>query len=173
MATILIHNGRVIDGKGNPWFRADVLIHGGLIARIGRQIDDIDGDPPDQVIDATGMCVCPGFIDIHTHPDLSLFYKEVQDYKLRQGITTEVSGNCGLTAAPLEPETGEVLRQYLAFLTPPSGVTWDWRTFGDYLDAVRSSGTPTNIAPLVGHGTVRIAVMGFDLRLLPLGRWGV
>ena len=120
MATILIHNGRVIDGKGNPWFRADVLIHGGLIERIGRQIDDIDGDPPDQVIDATGMCVCPGFIDIHTHPDLSLFYKEVQDYKLRQGITTEVSGNCGLTAAPLEPETGEVLRQYLAFLTPPS-----------------------------------------------------
>ncbi len=57
MATVLIRNGRVIDGTGNPWSRADVVIRGGYIDRIGRQIDSIDGDPPDEVIDATGMCV--------------------------------------------------------------------------------------------------------------------
>ena len=164
MANILIQNGRLIDGTGNPWFRADVEVIGEHVHRIGRHLDPVRGHAPDLVINAEEMCVCPGFIDIHAHPDLAVFYKEVQDYKLRQGVTTEVSGNCGLTAAPLGPHTGHMLKQYLAFLAPPSGVTWEWSSFGEYLDAVRDSGSPTNIAPLVGHGTVRIAVMGFALR---------
>ena len=164
MANVLIRNGRLIDGTGNPWFRGDVEVIGEHIHRIGRHLDRVQRQAPDLVIDAQDMCVCPGFIDIHTHPDLAVFYKDAQDYKLRQGVTTEVSGNCGLTAAPLGPITGHMLKQYLAFLTPPSGVTWEWSSFGEYLDAVRQSGSPTNIAPLVGHGTVRIAVMGFDLR---------
>ena len=159
MADVIIRNGRVIDGTGNPWFRADVSIKGDRIQQIGQ----IRGDAP-TVIDAQDMCVCPGFIDMHAHPDLTILYKEVQDYKLRQGITTEVSGNCGFTTAPLNPETEEMLKRYVAFITPPSGVSWDWRTFEDYLGVVRNSGPATNLAPLIGHGTVRIAVMGFDQR---------
>ena len=160
MTDILIRNGRVIDGTGNPWFRGDVAISGGRIEYVGKARPE----GASRVIDARDMCVCPGFIDMHAHPDLTVLYKDVQDYKLRQGITTEVAGNCGFTPAPLNPDTEEMLKRYIAFITPPSGVSWAWRTFGDYLDVVDASSPSTNIAPLVGHGTVRIAVTGFDQR---------
>ena len=162
MADVVIRNGRVVDGTGNPWFRADVAITGDRIERVDR--GRLVGREATTIIDAEGMCVCPGFIDMHAHPDLTILYKEVQDYKLRQGVTTEVSGNCGFTAAPLNPETRDLLKRYVAFITPPSGVSWQWSSFSEYLDAVRSSGPATNLAPLVGHGTVRIAVMGFERR---------
>lgn len=163
MDDILIRNGRVIDGTGNPWFRADVVVQGSRIQYVGRDRGR-SAEGASRVIDAGGMCVCPGFIDIHAHPDLTILHKDVQDYKLRQGITTEVGGNCGFTAAPLNPQTEEQLRRYVAFITPPSGVSWQWRSFGDYLGVVSDSGPATNMAPLIGHGTVRIAVMGFDQR---------
>ena len=164
MSGIVIRNARIIDGTGNPWFRGDVAVQGGSIYQIGPQVDNIEGEPPDRVIDAGDMCVCPGFVDIHTHPDLAVFYKEVEDYKLRQGVTTEVAGNCGWTAAPVSPDTGNLLKDFMAFMTPPSGVAWDWSTFGQYLGAVQDSRPATNIAALLGHSTVRIAVMGFELR---------
>ena len=160
MTDILIRNGRVIDGAGNPWFRGDVAITGGRIEYVGKA----RSGGASRVIDARDMCVSPGFIDMHAHADLTVLYKDVQDYKLRQGITTEVAGNCGFTAAPLNPDTEEMLKRYMAFITPPGGVSWAWRTFGEYLDAVDASSPSTNIAPLVGHGTVRIAVTGFDRR---------
>ncbi|MCE2404516.1 MAG: D-aminoacylase [Dehalococcoidia bacterium] len=160
MTDILIRNGRVLDGTGNPWFRGDVAITDGRIEYVGKA----GSQGAARVIDARDMCVCPGFIDMHAHADLTVFYKDVQDYKLRQGITTEVAGNCGFTAAPLDPDTEEMLKRYMAFITPPSGVSWDWRTLGEYLHAVDASSPSTNIAPLVGHGTVRIAVTGFDQR---------
>ncbi len=163
MAHISIRNGRVIDGTGNPWFRADVVIEGDRVEYVGPPGRTTGGHAP-RVIDAQDMCVCPGFIDMHAHPDLTILHKDVEDYKLRQGITTEVSGNCGFTAAPLNPRTEEMLKGYLAFITPPSGVSWGWRTFGEYLEAVRDSSPATNLAPLIGHGTVRIAVMGFEQR---------
>ena len=159
MADIIIRNGRIIDGTGNPWYHGDVAIKGGSIEAIGNVTEDAP-----TIINAQDMCVCPGFIDMHAHPDLTLFYKEVQDYKLRQGITTEVGGNCGFTAAPLNSSTAEALKKYTAFITPPKGVTWSWSTFSEYLEAVDISEPPTNLAPLVGHGTVRIAVMGFQQR---------
>ena len=159
MPDLIVRNARVIDGTGNPWFRADVAVEGDRIQQVGR----VEGQAP-TVIDAQDMCLCPDFIDMHAHPDLTILYKDVQDYKLRQGITTEVSGNCGFTAAPLNPDTQETLQKYVAFITPPSGVTWRWRTFGDYLNVVQASRPATNLAPLVGHGTLRIAVMGFEQR---------
>jgi N-acyl-D-amino-acid deacylase len=163
MAGIVIRNGRVIDGTGNPWFRGDVVINGGRIEYVGRPLEGAV-ERAGTVIDARDMCVCPGFIDMHAHPDLTVLYKDVQDYKLRQGVTTEVAGNCGFTAAPLNPGTQEMLKRYLSFITPPSGASWRWRTFGDYLNAVDSTSPATNLAALVGHGTVRIAVTGFDQR---------
>ena len=106
MSHVVIKNGRIIDGSGNPWYKADIAIENGVIRDIG-QIDSTG----DIEIDARGKYVCPGFIDMHSHPDLTLFYKKVQDYKLRQGVTTEVGGNCGFTAAPLNPSTHEALRK--------------------------------------------------------------
>ncbi len=159
MADVIISNGKIIDGAGNPWFHGDVAVSGGAISAVG----EVRESAP-TVIDAQGLCVCPGFIDMHSHPDLTLFYKEVEDYKLRQGVTTEVGGNCGFTAAPLSDATADALQRYTAFITPPKGVTWDWRTFSEYLNAVEESRPATNQAPLVGQGTVRIAVMGFDER---------
>ncbi|MQF64726.1 D-aminoacylase [SAR202 cluster bacterium AC-409-J13_OGT_754m] len=159
MSDVVIKNGRIIDGSGNPWYKADIAIEDGVIRDIGK----IDGSG-DIEIDARGKYVCPGFIDMHSHPDLTLFYKKVQDYKLRQGVTTEVGGNCGFTAAPLNPSTRDALRKYMAFITPPSGVNWNWQTFDQYLQAVEDSHPSTNLVFLVGQGTVRIAAMGFEQR---------
>ena len=160
MADVVIRNGKIVDGAGNPWYWGDVAVSGGMITSVGEVRESAS-----TVIDAEGMCVCPGFIDMHSHPDLTLFYKDVEDYKLRQGVTTEVGGNCGFTAAPLSEATGDDLQRYTAFITPPTGVTWEWRTFGEYLDVVEASRPATNLAPLVGQGTVRIAVMGFEERV--------
>ena len=159
MLDIVIRNGKIIDGSGNPWYGADVAVDAGQIVEIGRV-----NAKAKKTIDAAGRVVCPGFIDMHAHPDLTLFYKEVQDYKLRQGVTTEVGGNCGFTAAPLYAKTAEELRKFMAFITPPSGVDWDWSTFDDYLQKVSDSSPATNLIPLVGHGTIRIAVMGVEQR---------
>jgi len=159
MADIIIRNARILDGTGNPWYRGDLAVQDGLICSVGSVTESAP-----MIIDADDMCVCPGFIDMHAHPDLTLFYKRVQDYKLRQGITTEVSGNCGFTAAPLSTANAEALKKYTAFITPPEGVDWQWQTFHQYLQAVEASNPPTNIVPLVGQGTIRIAVMGFDQR---------
>jgi N-acyl-D-amino-acid deacylase len=160
MSDVLIRNGRIVDGSGNPWYEADISIEDGVIKDIGRVYESGDIE-----IDAQGKYVCPGFIDIHSHPDLTLFYKKVQDYKLRQGVTTEVGGNCGFTAAPLNSSTQDALRKYMAFITPPSGANWNWQTFEQYLQAVEESHPSTNLVFLVGQGTVRIAAMGFEQRL--------
>ena len=159
MADVIIRNGKIIDGTGNPWYWGDVAVTGAVISAVG-EVKDV----APVVIDAEGLCICPGFIDMHSHPDLTLFYKDVEDYKLRQGVTTEVGGNCGFTAAPLSEATGDDLQRYTAFITPPTGVSWEWRTFGEYLQTVEESRPATNLAPLVGQGTVRIAVMGFEER---------
>ncbi len=155
MLDIIIRNGKIIDGSGNPWYSADIAVDAGQIVEIGRV-----NSKAKETIDAAGNIVCPGFIDMHAHPDLTLFYKEVQDYKLRQGVTTEVGGNCGFTAAPLYPKTSEQLKKFMAFITPPTGVDWGWSTFKEYLQKVSDSSPATNLVPLVGHGTVRESPQG-------------
>ena len=93
---VIIRGGHVIDGTGNPWIKADVGIRGGRIVRIGR----LDGEQALRVIDATGQVVTPGFIDMHTHSEYPLLYDGSAQSKIRQGVTTEVVGNCGLGVAP-------------------------------------------------------------------------
>ena len=81
-----------------------------------------------RVIEADGLCVCPGFIDVHAHGDFTPFDKTVVDYKLRQGITTEVNGNCGFSAAPVHPSTVGLVRKYVeGFIAPEQGVPWNWQ----------------------------------------------
>ena len=161
MYDVLIRDGQIVDGTGNPWYRGDIGIRGGTIAAIGR----LRGKAA-RVIDADGLYVAPGFIDVHCHSDFTVLDpSNPRDFKLRQGITTEVAGQCGESAAPMNPDTLDLLKAYVAFESPVEGVlSWEWRTFDEYLRELESFDIPTNFVPLVGHGTVRIDAMGFDNR---------
>jgi len=160
MYDVIIRHAQIVDGTGSPWFRGDVAIAGASIAAVGR----VTGDAA-RVIDASHLCVCPGFIDVHAHGDFTPFDKTVVDYKLRQGITTEVNGNCGFSAAPLDPATAELVkRSVVGFIAPEQGVPWNWRSLGEYLDAIAQARLAINIAPLIGHGALRAAAMGYEQR---------
>jgi len=155
---LIIRNGFLIDGSGNPWFRADVGILGGKIATVTK----LDTTEAERVIDARGLVVSPGFIDIHSHSDLALLINPRAESKIRQGVTTEVIGNCGDSAAPTNKETVKFLKDEWGL--EAKEVAWNWSTFGEYLYQLEKQGVALNVAALVGHGTVRIAVMGVDNR---------
>ena len=155
---LAIRNGFVIDGTGNPWFRADVGISGGKIEKVGR----LNAVKTERVFDARGLVVSPGFIDIHSHSDLALLINPRAESKIRQGVTTEVIGNCGTSPAPVNKETLNFLKDEWGL--EAKEVAWNWSTFGEYLDQLEKQGVALNVAPLVGHGTVRMAVMGVDSR---------
>ena len=161
MYDLLIRGGRVVDGTGNPWYRADVGVKDGAIAAIGR----VEGRAG-RVVDAEGLYVAPGFIDVHCHADFTVLDpRNPRDFKLRQGITTECAGQCGESAAPINPDTLDLLKAYVAFEAPVEGVlSWRWRTFDEYLRELEDFDIPTNFVPMVGHGTVRIDAMGFENR---------
>ncbi len=152
---LVIKNGYVIDGTGSRYFKKDIGVAGGKIKAIGR----IDA-PAAKTIDASGLTVTPGFIDPHCHSDRSILtFPEAESFVM-QGITTCVAGNCGETLAPVNPKTLPLLQKYFSASTDEH-FSWDWRTLADYYDEVRKQGTSMNIAPLVGQGTIRLAVKGF------------
>jgi len=155
---MLIKNGIVINGSGNPWIKADIGISRGKIAQVGK----LQKAKAEKAIDARGLVISPGFIDIHTHSDLSLLVNRRAESKIRQGVTTEVIGNCGLSAAPARNETKRFLKD--DFGPEAKEVKWDWTSLGDYLDRLEKHGVSLNVASLVGHGTVRTAVMGVENR---------
>jgi N-acyl-D-amino-acid deacylase len=152
-------NGNVVDGTGNPWFRADIGITGKRIKKVGR----IDRRDCERVIDAKGKFVCPGFIDIHTHSDIAALVFPGCDSTLRQGVTTHLIGNCGLSVAPLrEPFVDTMLNYWGEWAGKIDSASW--RTFSEYLRVVERSGVGHNIAALVGHGAIRTAVLGPESR---------
>ncbi len=148
----------MIDGAGNPWFKADIAVSEGRIVEVGKL--DIKG--ADSIIDAKGLIVSPGFIDIHSHSDLSLLINPLAESKVRQGVTTEVPGNCGSSAAPTKKETVNLLKEDWGL--EAKEVDWIWSTFAEYLGEMERRGVALNVASLVGHGTVRIAVLGVENR---------
>jgi N-acyl-D-amino-acid deacylase len=158
----ILCNGQVVDGSGNPWFRADVGIKSGQIAAVG----DLSAAEGRQRIDVAGRVVCPGFIDIHNHSDLSLLARPEADSHVRQGVTTMVIGNCGESAAPLTAGAGGPA----GFLDEEGllrAITTQgrrWTSFGEYLEVVESRRCATNVAALVGHGNVRNVVLGWEKR---------
>jgi len=154
MLDILIKNGTVVDGSGEPGFQADVGVAEGRIAVVARQI----AQEAARTVDARGLCVAPGFIDPHTHSDFPLLADPRAESKIRQGVTTEVIGNCGFSPAPL---AGAAVEEMSA-KAKPYGVTVAWRSMAEYLDRLRAPGTALNVVPLLGHNTVRGAVMGYD-----------
>jgi len=146
---LLLKGGRVLDGAGNPWFRADVAVKNGRISKIGR----LGAASARKVVDVTGLYVSPGFIDIHSHSDTSMFVDPNIESKTRQGITTDVNGNCGGSPAPLN----EKLKARAGRGMPREKI--DWTTMGEYFDRVEKHRIPINMVMLVGHGTVRNCVM--------------
>jgi len=160
---LLICNGKVVDGTGTPGFIADVGIKGDRIVSVLR------GPLParleaTQVINARGLIVAPGFIDSHSHSDVPALRDLEYDAKIKQGVTTDVIGVCGFSLAPVDPITLHLLDRYLSAIAAGHPVRYEWREFGEYLTTMRESALPTNVVPLVGHGTVRMAVCGFERR---------
>jgi N-acyl-D-aspartate/D-glutamate deacylase len=162
MLDVLIKAGTLVDGSGAPARTADVGIAGGRIAAIGRVDDDAT-----TVIDADGLVVAPGFVDVHTHYDAQVFWDTTLSPSPLHGVTSVVGGNCGFTIAPLAPEHGEYLMEMLARVEgmPLSslqhGVPWSWTTFASYLDAIDGT-LSVNAGFLVGHCALRRVVMGDD-----------
>lgn len=160
MFDILIRNARVVDGTGNPWFWADIAIADGRIAAIGRHLDE----RARQVIDADGCVASPGFIDIHSHDDVSLLADPTNLPRIAQGVTTVVTGNCGISTYPVAAETLSLAQNYvesvLTRVAPENLAT----SIDAYAATFAARGIATNVASLIGHGPVRIAVLGYDDR---------
>lgn len=154
MFDYIIKNGFVVDGSGFPGRKGDLAIDNGYIVLLADEIEVALGQ---EVIDAKGLIVAPGFIDIHSHSDRSLPQNPKAESSVRQGVTTVVGGQCGGSAAPANDTVKEMIRRRLGFDVP-------WHTMADYMSFCEKLGIGINLAMLVGQGTVRGYVMGQDDR---------
>ncbi|SFQ33282.1 amidohydrolase family protein [Variovorax sp. 770b2] len=148
---LLVCGGTVIDGTKAPRFQADIGITDGHIAAIGR----LDGHGAARTIDATGLIVAPGFIDSHTHDDQAVLSQALMPFKISQGVTTVITGNCGISAAPLRADMD--LPMPLNLIDAPA--EGRFTTFAAYLDALRHAPSSVNVAAMVGHSTLRGVTM--------------
>ena len=156
MSAVALVGGTIVDGSGAMAEHGDLLLIDGVIVAVG----DIGAIPPTaRVHDVSGLWVAPGWIDAHSHGDDAPLLDRPDGSKVLQGITSEVVGNCGLSIAPRSPEHARALVEYTdrIFQAPP----WSGSRFADLLARTDGAGYVTNYAPLVGHGTLRVAVSGF------------
>jgi N-acyl-D-aspartate/D-glutamate deacylase len=159
MHDLIVRNGMIVDGTGFPRYRGDVAVQEGRIAEIGRITAAAE-----RTIDAEGLFVAPGIIDLHTHYDAQPFWDPLCTSSIWHGVTTTLIGNCGLTLAPLRPEHRDpMLATFCCVEDLPlrslAGVLpWTWETFGEYLDAI-DIGLGLNMMPLVGHNPLRLSAM--------------
>ena len=166
---VLIKNGLIVDGSGNPWFKADVGVDGERIVKMGNLRDE----RADRVIDATGLIVAPGFIELHSHSDYLFLADPMAEIKLMQGVTTDVSGNCGLSSAPIGdhwivfPPSSKFSENFTVVpldrakeIANSWGIDLDWTTFGEYLERVEAKGISINHCSLIGHFALRATVTG-------------
>jgi N-acyl-D-aspartate/D-glutamate deacylase len=158
---LLIKNGTVVDGTGAPRFRADVAVAGDRIAEIGRITDGAN-----RVIDGSDLIVAPGFVDPHTHYDAQICWDPMISCTSWHGITSVVMGNCGVGVAPCKPESREIATwdltnvEAIPYDTLNRGITWDWETFPQFLDAAQRRGSAINLGFLAPLTPFRHYVMG-------------
>ncbi|MGI6621290.1 MAG: N-acyl-D-amino-acid deacylase family protein [Bacillota bacterium] len=153
MYDVIFRNARIVDGTGAPWFYGEVAVLGDEIREAAYKIDA----RAVREIDCKGMVLAPGFIDAHSHSDSCWFLDKRGESKLRQGVTTEVTGQCGDSPAPVTERRRSVE-------APEEGVENSWSTFGEYLSALEQNGVGLNVVPLVGHGALRSCAMGYGAR---------
>lgn len=159
---LIIRNGTVVDGTGSAGYRADVAVDGERITAIG----DLSASTARREIDATGLIVSPGFVDLHTHLDAQVGWDPLMTSSSWHGVTTVLMGNCGVTFAPVAPDDRVFLAEMMESVEDVPrdailhGLDWDWSTYPEYLDAVQRMRPALNIVGLVGHCAVRYHVMG-------------
>jgi len=162
---LLIRGGTLVDGTGAPARRGDLAIRGGRIAAVG----EIAGSAG-RVVDADGAIVAPGFVDVHTHYDVQIFWDRMLTISPWHGVTTVVMGNCGFAVAPTRPAHRDLILRTLENVEGMSleairagiGEAWPFETIPEYLNAIESRGSAINVAALIGHTAVRLYVMGDD-----------
>ena len=158
MYDLIVRRAQVHDGGGAAPFVADVGVRAGRILLVG----SAGGALAARQIDGDGLALAPGFIDLHSHADLTLPAFPQARNSIQQGVTTEVVGNCGFSAAPVVEAHAPELRRFVSGLGPH--LDWSWTTFGEYVDALDRCRPMVNVVPLVGHGALRLAAMSFEDR---------
>ena len=160
-ASIIIRNGLIVDGTGGKPFVGDVKITGGVIEQVGKVTGTADEE-----IDASGMLVTPGFVDIHTHYDGQVTWNHQVGSSSQLGVTTVVMGNCGIGLAPCKSESREIMMKLMEGIEDipgavlEEGLPWNWSSFPEYLDALDKRHYDIDIAAQIGHAPLRIHVMG-------------
>ena len=155
MLDLIIRNGTIVDGSGESRRIGDIGIKDGRIVAI----DVVDGEAK-RTIDASGLIVAPGFVDVHTHFDAQVFWDTTLSPSPLHGVTTVIGGNCGFSIAPIAPEHGDYLMRMLARVegmplsSLQEGVPWNWESFDEYLNAIEGTLMP-NAGFLVGHSAIR------------------
>src|SRR5262245_41691952 len=162
MLDLVVGGGTVLDGTGAPSRRTDVGIADGRIVALG----DLSAAEAGSRIDATGLTVAPGFVDLHSHSDLTLLSAPDAPSKVRQGVTTEINGNCGMGPFPNPPARAEEIRSANANIDNDLAVAWDWHDLPSYAATVERAGIALNSALLVGHMPLRVASAGQAARPL-------
>jgi N-acyl-D-amino-acid deacylase len=161
MHDIVIRNGRIVDGTGAPEFVGDIAIDGGIIASVGGK-----AGPARREIDATGMLVTPGFVDIHTHYDGQVTWDPYLTPSSWHGVTTIVMGNCGVGFAPVAKGQEDFLIGLMEGVEDipgaalAEGIKWGWESFPDYLDVIEAMPRAIDIGAQMPHGSLRTYVMG-------------
>lgn len=161
MSSVFLRGGTIVDGSGAPGFRGDLWLEGDTIRKVGTVEKGLAGEE----IDVSGLVVSPGFIDLHTHTDRKIFDNPLGDSKIMQGVTTDVTSNCGIGPFPANPCRIAEIESYLGTLSgslPAGGVTWT--DFNGFAAAVEKVNPGMNLAMLAAQGAVRIAAVGWDDR---------
>lgn len=166
---LMIQSGNIVDGTGKASFRGDILVKDGRIAAVIPRVEDESSTPEAapsarKLIDAAGLTVCPGFIDMHSHADWILPLEEhpsILAPLLEQGVTTVIGGNCGYSPAPLAAGSPHLpLIQEGSEFVSQRPLEFSWNTMGSFLDALEAKGLSLNLAMLSGHGTLRLSYLG-------------
>ncbi len=161
MLSYKIINGKIIDGTGAPVFSADIGIKDDRIVEIG----DLSNMEAESTVDAAGRFVCPGFIDIHTHSDMTVLYDGSSPNRVYDGVSSDVFGNCGVGVAPVSEEFHDVLMTYCRTRmvgNVDGEIAFNWRTYEEYLQYMNSCPNAINMIPLVAQGALRIFTMGLE-----------